>query len=375
MKDYRLFDISDFVLDEDFIRWVNEAKRADNDFWNNWLSVNQDKYMIVAEARKILESIRIEELVITVEERENEINRLLVTINEEGSSDEVVGPRPPGRLATLPKKIWWYVAASILIVVVGITGYILQNDDKGSRQFAYHVVTPSKHLIESVNTSEKPIRLKLPDESIVELAPNSRIGYPNNFDSSDTRDVYLSGEAFFTVTKNPARPFRVFANEIVTKVLGTSFNIRSFETDTVIQVTVRTGKVSVSSQTNETKNSKSTTQLGGIILTPNQELVYKRSEQKFQKTLLEEPTEILPKTAYQESMLYEEAPLEKVFSQLSKNYGINIVYDVELLKTCTVTADLRNEPFYRKLDLICKAIGAAYEIMDGQIVIVTKGCD
>ena len=375
MKDYRLFDISDFVLDEDFIRWVNEAKRADNDFWNNWLSVNQDKYMIVAEARKILESIRIEELVITVEERENEINRLLVTINEEGSSDEVVGPRPPGRLATFPKKRWWYVAASILIVVVGITGYILQNDDKGSRQFAYHVVTPSKHLIESVNTSEKPIRLKLPDESIVELAPNSRIGYPNNFDSSDTRDVYLSGEAFFTVTKNPARPFRVFANEIVTKVLGTSFNIRSFETDTVIQVTVRTGKVSVSSQTNETKNSKSTTQLGGIILTPNQELVYKRSEQKFQKTLLEEPTEILPKTAYQESMLYEEAPLEKVFSQLSKNYGINIVYDVELLKTCTVTADLRNEPFYRKLDLICKAIGAAYEIMDGQIVIVTKGCD
>jgi len=375
MKDYRLFDISDFVLDEDFIRWVNEAKRADNDFWNNWLSVNQDKYMIVAEARKILESIRIEELVITVEERENEINRLLVTINEEGSSDEVVGPRPPGRLATFPKKRWWYVAASILIVVVGITGYILQNDDKGSRQFAYHVVTPSKHLIESVNTSEKPIRLKLPDESIVELAPNSRIGYPNNFDSSDTRDVYLSGEAFFTVTKNPARPFRVFANEIVTKVLGTSFNIRSFETDTVIQVTVRTGKVSVSSQTNETKNSKSTTQLGGIILTPNQELVYKRSEQKFQKTLLEEPTEILPKTAYQESMLYEEAPLEKVFSQLSKNYGINIVYDVELLKTCTVTADLRNEPFYRKLDLICKAIGAAYEIMDGQIVIVTKGCN
>jgi len=50
------------------------------------------------------------------------------------------------------------------------------------------------------------------------------------------------------------------------------------------------------------------------------------------------------------------------------------VYDVELLKKCTVTADLRNESFYRKLDLICKAIGADYEIIDGQIVIVTKGC-
>ncbi len=62
------------------------------------------------------------------------------------------------------------------------------------------------------------------------------------------RDVYLSGEAFFEVTKNPDRPFRVFANEIVTKVLGTSFTVRSFENDTTIQVIVRTGKVTVYSQ-------------------------------------------------------------------------------------------------------------------------------
>jgi transmembrane sensor len=374
MKDYRLFDISDFVLDDDFIRWVIEGNRADNDLWNNWLAVNPDKYMVVAEARKILESIRTEELVITAEDRENEIKRLLMTISDEGSAEEVVESRPPERSISISKRTWWYAAAAVLIAAVAITGYIRQKHVKGTEQFAYLEVTPSKHLIESVNTSEKTIRLELPDESVVELAPNSRIAYPNDFDSSNTRDVYLSGEAFFKVTKNPARPFRVFANEIVTKVLGTSFIVRSFERDTVIQVTVRTGKVSVYSQANETKNLKSTSQPGGIILTPNQELVYKRSEQKFQENLLANPAEIGPRAADQESMLYEEAPLEKVFSQLSKNYGINIVYDVELLKACTVTADLRNEPFYRKLDLICKAIGADYEIIDGQIVIVTKGC-
>ena len=375
MKDYRLFDISDFVLDDDFIRWVIEGKKADSEFWNNWLAVNPDKYMVVAEARKILESIRPEELVINADERENEIERLLMTVREKDGSDEVTESVAPIHTVSISKRRRWYVAAAVLIGLVGITGYILQKRGKGAEQFSYLEVTPSKHLIESVNTSEKTIRLELPDESIVELAPNSRIGYPNNFDSSTTRDVYLSGEAFFKVTKNPARPFRVFANEIVTKVLGTSFMVRSFEKDTVIQVTVRTGKVSVHSQANETKSFKSTSQLGGIILTPNQELVYKKSEQKFQKNLLANPTEIVPKAAKQENMLYEEAPLEKVFSQLSKNYGINIVYDVELLKECTVTADLRNEPFFRKLDLICKAIDADYEIIDGQIVIVTKGCD
>jgi len=375
MKDYRLFDISDFALDDDFIRWVNEGKKADSDFWNHWLSLNPDKYMVVAEARKILESIRTEEVPINADERENEINRLLVTISGRVSSQgEVVESLPRPRSVSILKRTWWYAAAAIFIGVVITTGYIFQKHEKGSEQFAYGVVTPAKHLIESVNTSEKTIKLKLPDESIVELAPNSRIGYRNDFDSSTMRDVYLSGEAFFKVTKNPARPFRVFANEIVTKVLGTSFMVRSFEKDTVIQVTVRTGKVSVYSQVNDTRNLKSTMQLGGIIVTPNQELVYKKSEQKFQKSLLPDPTEILSKPVDQESMIYDEAPLEKVFAQLGKSYGINIVYDTELLRKCTVTADLRNEPFYRKLDLICKAISANYEIIDGQIVIVTKGC-
>jgi transmembrane sensor len=374
MKDYRLFDISDFVIDDDFVRWVIEEKKADNDFWNNWLSENPDKYMAVAEARKILESLKTEEQVISVDERENEINRLLQTISEKTGTVEFTEQDASDRRISISKRRWWYAAAAVLIGVVAISGYILQKQDKGTEQFAYRAVTPSKHLIESVNTSEKTISLKLPDESIVELAPDSRIGYPNNFDSSTTRDVYLSGEAFFRVTKNPARPFRVFANEIVTKVLGTTFSVRCFEKDTVIQVAVRTGKVSVYSQANQVKNSKSNSQPGGIILTPNQELVYKKSEQKFQKNLLAEPVEIAPAAAVQDNMILEEVPLEKVFSMLSKKYEINIVYDTELLKLCTVTADLRNEPFYRKLDLICKAIAANYEIIDGQVVIVTKGC-
>ena len=373
MKDLRLFDISDFVLDDDFIRWVNNPKKADAEFWNDWLSANPDKYMLIAEARKILESIRTEDVLISEKEKEAEINKLLRTITEENISDEIAEPRVPAQVVLVSRKKWWYAAAAILIGLLATTSYFLRSEHKRSAEFSYHVVTPTKHLIESVNTSEKTISLTLPDQSIVELAPESRIAYPNNFDSN-TRDVYLSGEAFFKVTKNPTRPFRVFANEIVTKVLGTSFIVRSFEADTVIQVTVKTGKVSVYSQANKTKLDNSSSQFSGIILTPNQELVYKKSEQQFQKSLLANPTEIIPRSADQENMVYDEAPLEKVFGLLGKNYGINIVYDVELLKKCTVTADLRNESFYRKLDLICKAIGADYEIIDGQIVIVTKGC-
>ncbi len=130
------------------------------------------------------------------------------------------------------------------------------------------------------------------------------------------------------------------------------------------------------SQENTTNvETASPNQLGGIILTPNQELVYKKSNREFKKTLLQNPVVIAPDMVDQKIMLYEDAPLENVFAQLSKTYGVNIVYDNDLLKKCTVTADLSAETFYRKLDLICKAIGADYEIIDGQVVIQSNGCE
>ena len=82
---------------------------------------------------------------------------------------------------------------------------------------------------------------------------------------------------------------------------------------------------------------------------------------------------VLPAEA-DKTLLYEDASLEKVFIQLGNNYGINIVYDNEALKNCTITADLRTVPFYEKLNLICKAIGAQYEVIDGQVVVTANEC-
>jgi transmembrane sensor len=371
MKEYRLFDISDFVMDEDFIRWVNRKEKSDNDFWNNWLRQHPDKHMVVAEARRILESIGTEQKTLPQLEIQAEIDRLLYTIKEQQEFPAITSGNRPTRK-------WWYAAAAILMIAVAGTAFFALNRERiASKKFTYEAITPSKGLVENVNTTEKTVTVKLPDGSLVDIGPHSRIGYANNFDSAATRDIYLSGEAFFTVTKNPGRPFRVFSNEIVTKVLGTSFRIRSFEKDTVIQVTVRTGKVSVYSQAAADLDVKELAQpnhLGGIILTPNQEVVYQKEKEKFQKVLLDRPERIRPE-APEQTMLYEDVPIEKVFREVGDNYGIGIVYDADILKNCTVTADLRRESFYNQLMLVCKAIGANYEIIDGQVVIQSNGCE
>lgn len=366
MKDFRLYDISDFVIDEDFIRWVHEQREEDNLFWHTWLQQHPDKHLVIAAARRIVESIQFPQSNINEAQVEQEVSRLMNTITTRQLKPE------PGKETVVTFK-WWYAAAVLLLCVTG-TWYFYSRDNR-VHPYAYSAMVAARQLIEHTNTSQKPLVLKLPDGSQVTLAPKSRISYAQTFGSADTarngvtRDVYLLGEAFFQVTKNPHRPFRVFANEIVTKVLGTSFTVRSFEKDTTIQVTVRTGKVSVYAQAATPASSK----MSEVILTPNQQLVYERTGQKFQKVLLSNPVMIVP-PAVERSLVYDDAPLDKVFGDLSKVYGINIVFDNELLKKCTVTADLSSEAFYQKLSLICSAIDAHYELIDGQVVIESTGC-
>ncbi|WP_315815721.1 FecR family protein [Paraflavitalea speifideaquila] len=366
MKDFRLFDITDFVMDEDFARWVYERRLEDDAAWNTWLARNPGKHLVIAEARSILESIYIAPPVLPAQEIEEEAARLLQTIQRH--------PVPQTPVISRMKARSWYVAAAVLVVCLMGGVLYLYFTWGHATPFTWEKMTASRQLIENVNTSDKPVTIALPDGSSLSLSPGSRIGYGNQFDSSVTRDVYLSGEAFFEVTKNPDRPFRVFANEIVTKVLGTSFTVRSFENDTTIQVIVRTGKVTVYSQAiTNTRRSATDHKPGEVILTPNQQLVYEKTGHKFQKVLLDDPLLIVPRVSEQK-MEYEDAPVVKVFNELGKAYGIGIVYDNELLEKCTVTADLKSETFYHKLDLICTAIGAVYEVIDGQVVIQSNGC-
>jgi len=369
MKDFRLFEITDFVLDEDFIRWIFEASSADNDFWDNWLNQNPGKHLIIAEARQILLSLKVEEDKVPDQKLQAEVDRLLQTIKMQSQP-----LKKQSTLFSISSK-WWAAASILIISAIGILYY--RNGSQSviaQDQYKYTSQISAQHLIENINTSQQIAKITLPDGSVVHLASQSRISYSNSFDSSLTRDVYLSGEAFFNVEKNPERPFRVFSNEIITKVLGTTFTVRSFEKDSTIQITVKTGKVSVYTQTNNKQSKEvASKKLGGILLTSNQQLVYSKAGQNFQKIIAESPFVIAPEVMNQKTG-YEDVPLEVVFDQLSRAYGIDIVYDIETLKNCTVTADIRNESFYRQLDLVCEAVGARYELMDGQVVIQSNGC-
>ncbi len=78
--------------------------------------------------------------------------------------------------------------------------------------------------VENHTPQGKRSRMVLADGSIVHLNAGSTIRYPASFDRK--REVYLSGEAFFEVVKNPSRPFLIHLDNGTVKVLGTSFNVK-----------------------------------------------------------------------------------------------------------------------------------------------------
>ena len=120
----------------------------------------------------------------------------------------------------------WSVAAAIAVLLVASWWIFLRER------------TPDTFAISTQTNESRSITL--PDESKVVLNENSTLSYHY---AGDIRKVVLSGEAFFDVAKDPRHPFVIQSEDVETKVLGTSFNIRAYPDEGKVKVSVKTGRV------------------------------------------------------------------------------------------------------------------------------------
>jgi len=153
------------------------------------------------------------------------------------------------------------------------------------------------------------------------------------------------------------------------KVLGTSFNVRAYEGDPEVKVAVKTGRVSVTRPSDDAVGGG----LNEVILTPNQEVIYDVIKENFSKQIVATPQIIIAKPTLFH-MHYEAKPVDKIFEELEENYGIDIVFDADVLSSCTLTTTLEEEGFHERIEIICRAIGATYEVQDARVLIQSAGC-
>jgi type II secretory pathway component GspD/PulD (secretin) len=109
-----------------------------------------------------------------------------------------------------------------------------------------------------------------------------------------------------------------------------------------------------------------------VVIAQNQQIIFDKKQVNFSKSLIDEP-QILQQTQPFKFVFNDESAAE-VFKTIQKAYGVTIVFDEELMKDCPITASLNDEPLYGKIQLVCQAIEAEYEVLDGQIIINGRGC-
>lgn len=256
------------------------------------------------------------------------------------------------------RRVWFKVAASVL-VVVGIALYFYQYR---SDIFIDPVPVSATDagIREVVNDGLSAHSLFLSDGSEVVLNPDSRVAFRYPFDEG-IREVVLEGEAFFDVMPDPNSPFIVRTDELMTKVLGTSFTVKANRNDDNIFVTVKTGKVSVKGSPSETEE----------VVSPNEQIIYNIPKRSMSRKEVRVPVieDLIGHNP--ERIRFKEAPITEILRAMETIYTIEIVFDEANFNGCLLSTSISvEEELFSKLDIICKAIGATYKV-DGISVVVS----
>ena len=122
----------------------------------------------------------------------------------------------------------------------------------------YYLIRVIPQIIgDQIQTIEVPFgsksRIVLPDSSVVTLNSGSSLKYSSSDFNSDNRNVSLTGEGFFSVTKDSTKPFYVITPGIKVKVLGTTFNLKAYPDENIEEATLIEGKVEIYASTDKKK--------------------------------------------------------------------------------------------------------------------------
>lgn len=283
----------------------------------------------------------------------------------------------PETVEPLTGRRWWQsayfkFAATAAFLIVGFVFY--KGGIAGRNSIIAKVPNAMiSDLVKNENTTEKLKLVKLPDGTAVSLYPGAILFYPQVFTAKE-RNVFLKGDGYFDVTHDPGRPFSVYSDHIITKVLGTSFTIRTSPKGNV-EVAVLRGKVKVKENASDAGASGISKE---VTLTPNKKVTFSFETGEMVTGLVEEPLPVSGREStidIRNAFIYTDKPVSEIIPQLEKAYGLAILLENKNLANCTITADASNlGDLFALLDVLCAAIDASYEVREDQIFLTGPGC-
>jgi ferric-dicitrate binding protein FerR (iron transport regulator) len=264
-----------------------------------------------------------------------------------------ITPPPPKQVFPIWRLvIKMAVAASVTIVFCA--GYVFRKQlDNWLNPVTYQ---------ETVALNGEIKLITLPDGTTICLNAGSRLKYPDKF-KENTREVTLTGEAFFKVAHDSSKPFIINSGKIKTTVLGTSFNVKAYNEDKAIKITVVSGKVGVLPIASKHP---------AVLLTPDMQLVYNKASQTVVTEKIADASSVI---CWQQGKLqYHNAPLSDVLADVQRKYNVVIRADKNLLN-CTLYADFNNMPLEKVLKLMEALVNAHFKKEGNAYTLKGKGCN
>lgn len=244
--------------------------------------------------------------------------------------------------------------AAVLIFGL-LTGILLKSYEK-QKPVCYSAHVPKGSISQMV----------LPDNSVVYLNSGTELRYKENnkinflTGNKGQRDVFLTGEAWFDVSKNEKKPFVVHTPFHSIKVTGTKFNTKAYPEDEEAVTTLEKGSIVILNKKGETYHEIEK-------LAPGQQLVYSKNDQRVIRKVIPERF-----SSWKENkLIFVNMNLKNLFILLERKYGVDIDVADNMVLEYHYDATITNESILDVLDLIGETLPIKYKI-EGQKIIIHK---
>lgn len=265
---------------------------------------------------------------------------------------------------SLPKnKDKWYlskVAAAVFLIVMTSLALLPYLTKISAKQTAYTERAAKKSFT-------------LPDGSKVVLNAESKLVYPKAFQGEDRR-VTLIGEGFFDIAKDPRRPFIIHTAQMDIKVLGTSFNLRSYPNDQFSETTLLSGTIEVSLKERPADR---------VTLKPSEKLIVRNSDVKdhyngtepgndalTQITHLQKIDNNVVETSWiYDKLIFKEQSFADISKMLERAYDVKIDFENQHLKQLKFTGHFEKESVVDILNALRLVEPFSYTMQSKKIII------
>ncbi|MRI02228.1 DUF4974 domain-containing protein [Kriegella sp. EG-1] len=401
---YSNFSEDDFVSDSYFQKWILNPDQSTNDFWTKWTYKNPEKKDIIASAASFIRLLNTQD---SNELSKNEFDEMWKVINLErknsGKKDSIIRKNRSKSFNFFLKV----AAIFIGVMVISIAGYrfmrtdsskdipsivdgeiilkledgtvqiindnvteIIKNSDgekvvsqKENTLIYEGEITKGRSKI-SYNELEVPygkkFKLKLSDGTQVVLNSGSKLRYPVVFLAGKSRDVYLEGEAYFSVEKFNNQTFNVITNQMNTRVYGTKFNVSSYENENNTSTVLLEGSVGVY-KTKDADDSEI------VKIEPG----YRANLENDAITI--DKVNVAKYIAWtNHELLFIDDEFEVIIKELERHFNLNIINNIERINKKRYTGTFTTETINQILDVFQEHTEFDYSVNGNSILISEK---